>query len=405
MLPIMYGRGIAITGPTGSGKTRQAIAEISRALASRLWDGKDDTIIIAKHPRSEPVGKAEMGPYPVLQTDNPDEIAALVTWKTRAVFIDGADSFESPRIVNLYRELIMSNRLAYVIGNNLNWEARSRNHMHKLMALSDEFWSTTLPCIVKGCNNRATRSQHIGDKGQRKCVEHHYPNERFLKDFNQKGWLGMYVGSMFGDKTSEWLGAIGAAKENGIPHHVFKYLGDRRHDGDGNAYNLFGTGNISTNDKRGRIGAVLIEHANHMRQYLQKHPVGDIFIDEGQFIPGLFDFVREYVYKGYRFHITGLLRDFRIQPFGEDIPKLLCMADELRVGHGFCVKCLKYRASDSQRLLVGKDGERTPARYDEPIIRVGGSEAYEARCRGCMEWSDALPKQLYRFEPFDELRG
>jgi thymidine kinase len=35
-------------------------------------------------------------------------------------------------------------------------------------------------------------------------------------------------------------------------------------------------------------------------------------------------------------------------------------------------------ASRTQRLIDGR-----PANYDDPIILVGGSESYEARCRQC----------------------
>jgi thymidine kinase len=39
----------------------------------------------------------------------------------------------------------------------------------------------------------------------------------------------------------------------------------------------------------------------------------------------------------------------------------------------------------TQRLVDGR-----PARRDDPVILVGASERYEARCRGCHRLSDAM---------------
>jgi len=52
------------------------------------------------------------------------------------------------------------------------------------------------------------------------------------------------------------------------------------------------------------------------------------------------------------------------------------MVDKLQA---ICVVC-GDAASRSQRLIDGR-----PASYDDPIILVGASEAYEARCRHCHE--------------------
>ena len=43
--------------------------------------------------------------------------------------------------------------------------------------------------------------------------------------------------------------------------------------------------------------------------------------------------------------------------------------------HAICMVC-GYEASRTQRLVNGK-----PARYDDPVVIVGASELYEARCR------------------------
>jgi thymidine kinase len=54
-------------------------------------------------------------------------------------------------------------------------------------------------------------------------------------------------------------------------------------------------------------------------------------------------------------------------------------AEEVTKLQAICVTC-GAPASRTQRLI-----DNQPAAYDEPIILVGGSESYEARCRHCHE--------------------
>ncbi|HUW95172.1 MAG TPA: thymidine kinase, partial [Anaerolineae bacterium] len=58
---------------------------------------------------------------------------------------------------------------------------------------------------------------------------------------------------------------------------------------------------------------------------------------------------------------------------------LMAQADIVDKLHAICVKC-GAPATRTQRLLNGR-----PASYDDPIIMVGASEVYEARCRRCHE--------------------
>ena len=68
----------------------------------------------------------------------------------------------------------------------------------------------------------------------------------------------------------------------------------------------------------------------------------------------------------------------RVEPFGP-MPALMAQAEEVDKLHAICVVC-GAPASRTQRLIDGR-----PAAYDDPIILVGGSESYEARCRHCHE--------------------
>jgi thymidine kinase len=68
--------------------------------------------------------------------------------------------------------------------------------------------------------------------------------------------------------------------------------------------------------------------------------------------------------------------DFKGEPFGP-MPRLLAVAERVDKLHAICVICGDL-ATRNQRLIDGK-----PAPDDGPTIHVGGTEAYQARCRKC----------------------
>ncbi|RPJ00886.1 MAG: thymidine kinase, partial [Chloroflexi bacterium] len=100
-----------------------------------------------------------------------------------------------------------------------------------------------------------------------------------------------------------------------------------------------------------------------------------VAIDEAQFFDAGIEAVAEQLaHRGIRVIIAGLDVDFRGEPFGS-MPALLCRADEVQKLHAICMVCGE-NATRTQRLVNGQ-----PARYDDPIIVIGASESYEARCR------------------------
>lgn len=100
-----------------------------------------------------------------------------------------------------------------------------------------------------------------------------------------------------------------------------------------------------------------------------------VAIDEAQFFdPGIVAVVQQLADRGIRVIAAGLDMDFRGEPFGP-MPELLCCADDVQKLHAICVDCGEP-ATRTQRLVNG-----SPAYYDDPIIMVGASESYEARCR------------------------
>jgi len=100
-----------------------------------------------------------------------------------------------------------------------------------------------------------------------------------------------------------------------------------------------------------------------------------VALDEAQFFDeNVTHIVEQLADQGMRVIVAGLDMDFRGEPFGP-IPALLAHADEVQKLHAICMVCGED-ASRTQRLVNGE-----PADYDDPIIMVGASEAYEARCR------------------------
>lgn len=98
-------------------------------------------------------------------------------------------------------------------------------------------------------------------------------------------------------------------------------------------------------------------------------------VDEAQFFDeGIVEVTRQLAERGIRVIVAGLDTDFRAEPFGP-MPTLMAVAEQVDKLQAICMVCGEP-ASRTQRLLDGK-----PARYDEPIVIVGASELYEARCR------------------------
>jgi thymidine kinase len=98
-------------------------------------------------------------------------------------------------------------------------------------------------------------------------------------------------------------------------------------------------------------------------------------IDEAQFFdPKVIQIAEELAARGIRVLVAGLDTDFRGEPFGP-MPILMSMAEHVDKLHAICMVC-GDEASRTQRLVNGK-----PARFDDPVVIVGASEMYEARCR------------------------
>ena len=104
-------------------------------------------------------------------------------------------------------------------------------------------------------------------------------------------------------------------------------------------------------------------------------------IDEAQFFDnGIIDVCCQLVERKLRVLVAGLDMDFRGTPFGP-MPILMAQAEHVDKFQAICMVCGEP-ASRTQRLVNGK-----PAFYDDPVVIVGASEMYEARCR----WHHEVP--------------
>lgn len=180
------------------------------------------------------------------------------------------------------------------------------------------------------------------------------------------GWIELICGSMFSGKTEEMLRRLRRAEIARKQIQIFKPQIDQR----------YGLDRVASHNGVSREDAIVIRDAQEILQHLA--PDAEVIaIDEVQFFDwAVADVCTQLADQGRRVIAAGLDQDFRGEPFGP-MPLLLALAERVDKLNAICV-CCGAAASRTQRLIDGR-----PARYDDPIIFVGGSESYEARCRRC----------------------
>lgn len=184
------------------------------------------------------------------------------------------------------------------------------------------------------------------------------------------GYVEVISGCMFAGKTEELIRRIKVlefAKKNVL---VFKPSIDNRYS-DTKVVSHAGSSTES----------IVVTDARSILDFV-KEDTDVIAIDEVQFFDDEILLVVDHLARlGKRVMAAGLDTDFRAEPFGV-MPQLITQAEFVTKLTAVCTKC-GAPATRTQRIVNGK-----PARYADPIIMVGASESYEARCRHCHEMVD-----------------
>jgi thymidine kinase len=180
---------------------------------------------------------------------------------------------------------------------------------------------------------------------------------------HHSGVVEVIVGSMFSGKTDELIRRLRRATIAKQKVQVFKPAIDNR----------FSEAKV-TSHAGSEFDALPIQSAKEILDHLDIDTTV-VAVDEAQFFdPEINQIVQKMADDGLRVIVAGLDTDFRGEPFGP-IPTLMAQAERVDKVHAICMKCAE-EASRTQRLLDGK-----PAHYNDPIVVIGASELYEARCR------------------------
>lgn len=177
------------------------------------------------------------------------------------------------------------------------------------------------------------------------------------------GHIEVICGSMFSGKSEELIRRVRRAQYAKQQTQVFKPSVDTRST----------ETSVTSHDGRD-VQAIAVESSSELLNQIadDTHIVA---IDEAQFFDeDLPTACRTLARRGLRVIVAGLDMDFKGEPFGP-MPALMAQAEEVQKLHAICVICGE-EASHTQRIVNGK-----PAAYDDPIILIGATEAYEARCR------------------------
>jgi thymidine kinase len=188
-----------------------------------------------------------------------------------------------------------------------------------------------------------------------------------LNIMQREGWIEVICGGMFSGKSEELIRRIRRAKIARLNVQAFKPMIDDRYHKEA----------IASHDGL-MADAKPIKSAKEILDYITPD-VDVVAIDEVQFFEmEIVDICQKLADEGKRVICAGLDMDFRGKPFGPT-PYLLAVAEFVTKLQAICVQC-GGPASRTQRLIDGK-----PAAIDDPVILVGASEQYEARCRHCHE--------------------
>jgi thymidine kinase len=177
------------------------------------------------------------------------------------------------------------------------------------------------------------------------------------------GSIEVVCGSMFSGKTDELIRRLRRAVIARQKVQVFKPAIDVRY-----------AVEKVTSHAGADFEAIPVEKSSDILSKLEADTTV-VGVDEAQFFDeGIIEITSRLAERGIRVLVAGLDQDFRGEPFGP-MPALMAKAEHVDKLQAICMVC-GDPASRTQRLVNGK-----PARYHDPVVIVGASELYEARCR------------------------
>jgi thymidine kinase len=177
------------------------------------------------------------------------------------------------------------------------------------------------------------------------------------------GSIEVITGSMFSGKTDELIRRLRRATIARQKVQVFKPAIDNRY-----------AVEKVTSHAGSDFAAQPVRSASEISVQMEKGTTV-VAIDEAQFFDvGIIAICQAMADRGIRVIVAGLDTDFRGEPFGP-MPVLMAQAEVVDKLHAICMVCGEP-ASRTQRLIDGR-----PANYEDPVVVVGASELYEARCR------------------------
>ncbi len=182
---------------------------------------------------------------------------------------------------------------------------------------------------------------------------------------SRRGQITVICGSMFAGKSEELIRLVRRAMFAKQRVQVFKHQLDERYEQAMVATHMGVT-----------HAATPVASVSELRDRIDPD-ARVVVIEEAQFFDqSLPDLAVELADRGIHVIVAGLDQDFRREPFGP-ISRLLSLADEIVKLRAICVVCGEP-ASHTQRIIDGK-----PAAWSDPVILIGATETYEARCRKC----------------------
>lgn len=181
----------------------------------------------------------------------------------------------------------------------------------------------------------------------------------------RQGRLQVVTGPMFAGKSEELLRRVRRAQLAGLQLEVVNHALDERH----------GAGAVASH-----VGLSIPSHAagdvDTIRRIAGQRPLDLLAIDEAQFFGAdLVPVVGELAAAGTTVVVAGLCVMLDGRPF-EPMPELMALAEDVTKLTAVCTVC-GADAAFHQRTAPGRaaDAHVASAAY------IGGSEAYQARCR------------------------